>query len=102
MVKEVKENCVVVQNEKKELIEIPFGVLVWAAVSGAYFGAQSGLFIDHIIQGNVGRPLTRSLMAKVGEAQSNKRGLQVDEHLRLAGTDGIFAMFVIPSCILQP
>lgn len=33
MVKEIKEQSVVVLNEKKELVEIPFGVLVWAAVS---------------------------------------------------------------------
>ena len=33
MVKEIKEQAVVVENEKKERIEIPFGVLVWAAVS---------------------------------------------------------------------
>lgn len=33
MVKEIKEQSVVVENQKKELIEIPFGVLVWAAVS---------------------------------------------------------------------
>ncbi|KAF8320308.1 NADH dehydrogenase [Clavulina sp. PMI_390] len=73
MVKEIKEQSVIVQNEKKELVEIPFGVLVWAA-------------------GNVGRPLTRNLMAKIGAAQSNKRGLDVDEFLQLKGTDGIFAL----------
>jgi len=33
MVKEIKEQSVVVENEKKERVEIPFGVLVWAAVS---------------------------------------------------------------------
>jgi hypothetical protein len=33
MVKEIKEQSVVVENQKKELIEMPFGVLVWAAVS---------------------------------------------------------------------
>lgn len=32
MVKEIKEQSVVVANERKELMEIPFGVLVWAAV----------------------------------------------------------------------
>jgi NADH:ubiquinone reductase (non-electrogenic) len=32
MVKEIKEKSVVVMNDKKELVEIPFGVLVWAAV----------------------------------------------------------------------
>jgi len=33
MVKEIKEQAVVVENQKKERVEIPFGVLVWAAVS---------------------------------------------------------------------
>jgi len=73
MVKEIKEQAVVVENEKKERVEIPFGVLVWAA-------------------GNVGRNLTRNLMAKIGAAQSNKRGLEVDDHLLLKGTQGIYAL----------
>lgn len=29
MVKEVKEKVVVAQNEKKELVEYPYGLLVW-------------------------------------------------------------------------
>jgi NADH dehydrogenase FAD-containing subunit len=33
MVQEIKQNSVVVLNDKKELVEIPFGVIVWAAVS---------------------------------------------------------------------
>lgn len=73
MVKEIKEQSVIVQNDKKELVEIPFGILVWAA-------------------GNVGRELTRNLMAKIGPAQSNKRGLEVDENLALKGADGVFAL----------
>jgi len=73
MVKEIKEKSVIVQNDKKELFEIPFGVLVWAA-------------------GNVGRTITRDLMAKLGPAQSNKRGLEVDAFLRIKGTEDIFAI----------
>jgi len=73
MVKEIKERSAIVQNEKKELVEIPFGVLVWAA-------------------GNVGRSLTHNLMAKIGEAQSNRRGLQVDDHLLLKGAQSIYAL----------
>lgn len=29
MVKEVKEKTLVAQNEKKELVEYPYGLLVW-------------------------------------------------------------------------
>lgn len=31
-------------------------------------------------------------MAKIGAAQSNKRGLDVEEDLRLKGADGIYAL----------
>ncbi|KAF8342834.1 putative NADH dehydrogenase [Cantharellus anzutake] len=73
MVKEINEKSVIVQNDKGELVEIPFGVLVWAA-------------------GNVGRALTRDLMAKIGATQSNKRGLEVDDFLRIKGAEDIFAI----------
>jgi len=33
MVKEVKDKVVVVKNEKGEIEELPYGLLVWAAVS---------------------------------------------------------------------
>ncbi|KAI5475806.1 NADH dehydrogenase [Pseudohyphozyma bogoriensis] len=74
MVKEVKDGLIVAQNEKKELVEYPYGLLVWAT-------------------GNTARPVTRDLMTKLGpEAQNVRRGLVVDEHLRLAGADDIFAL----------
>lgn len=43
MVKEIKEQSVVVLNDKKETVEIPFGVLVWAAVGFflSFFGLLS-------------------------------------------------------------
>ncbi|KAF9517464.1 hypothetical protein BS47DRAFT_1326181 [Hydnum rufescens UP504] len=72
-VKEIKENSVIVQNEKGEFVEMPFGVLVWAA-------------------GNVGRDITRNLMGKIGAAQSNPRGLLVDDFLQLKGAEGIYAI----------
>lgn len=31
-------------------------------------------------------------MAKIGPAQSNKRGLEVDDHLALKGAEGIYAL----------
>jgi NADH dehydrogenase FAD-containing subunit len=33
MVKEVKDKTVVVKNDKGEIEELPYGLLVWAAVS---------------------------------------------------------------------
>ncbi|KAK4700042.1 NADH:quinone reductase (non-electrogenic), partial [Phenoliferia sp. Uapishka_3] len=73
MVQEVKEKVIIAKNENKELVEYPYGLLVWAT-------------------GNTARPVTRDLMSKIGEAQNSRRGLLVDEHLRLLGADGIFAL----------
>lgn len=73
MVKEVKEKVIIAQNEKKEIVEYPYGLLVWAT-------------------GNTARPITKDLMARIPDAQNSRRGLLVDEHLRLLGADGIFAL----------
>ncbi|CAE6500683.1 unnamed protein product [Rhizoctonia solani] len=73
MVKEIKEKSVVVQNAAGERLDIPFGAIVWAA-------------------GNVGRPITRKLMEHFPEHQTNKRGITVDDFLRMRGADGIFAV----------
>ncbi|GAA5934137.1 uncharacterized protein JCM15063_000564 [Sporobolomyces koalae] len=73
MVKEVKEKTLVAQNEKKELVEYPYGLLVWAT-------------------GNTARQVTKDLMNKIPNEQNSRRGLLVDEHLRLLGADGIFAL----------
>ncbi|CUA75707.1 NADH dehydrogenase [Rhizoctonia solani] len=73
MVKEIKEKSVTVQNASGERVEIPFGAIVWAA-------------------GNVGRPITRKLMEHFPEHQTNKRGITVDDFLRMKGADGIFAV----------
>ncbi|GAA5885299.1 hypothetical protein JCM16303_005995 [Sporobolomyces ruberrimus] len=73
MVKEVKEKSLVAQNEKKELVEYPYGLLVWAT-------------------GNTARQVTKDLMNKIPTEQNSRRGLLVDEHLRLLGADGIFAL----------
>lgn len=42
--------------------------------------------------GNTARPVTRDLMNRLGEAQNSRRGLLVDEHLRVEGAEGIFAL----------
>ncbi|EJT99670.1 NADH dehydrogenase [Dacryopinax primogenitus] len=73
MVKEVREKTVLVQGENKELREIPYGLLVWAA-------------------GNTSRQITRDLMAQLPNVQNQRRGLLVDDHLRLLGADGVFAL----------
>ncbi|KAL8286527.1 hypothetical protein RQP46_004544 [Phenoliferia psychrophenolica] len=73
MVKEVKEKVIIAVNENKETVEYPYGLLVWAT-------------------GNTARPVTRELMAKIPEEQNSRRGLLVDEHLRLLGAEGIFAL----------
>ncbi|GAA5921367.1 hypothetical protein JCM3775_003010 [Rhodotorula graminis] len=73
MVKEVQEKKIIAQNENKELVEYPYGLLVWAT-------------------GNTARPVTRDLMNRIPESQNSRRGLLVDEHMRLVGADGVFAL----------
>lgn len=73
MVKDVKERAVVVQDANKEIREIPYGLIVWAT-------------------GNTSREITRNLMAKLPTAQTQRRGLVVDDYMALAGAEGIFAL----------
>ncbi|KAJ3505381.1 hypothetical protein NMY22_g17607 [Coprinellus aureogranulatus] len=74
MVKEVKDRSVVLQMPDKSIQEVPCGLVVWAA-------------------GNKGRKLTQDLMAKFPETQTNRRGISVDDHLRMKGAeDSIFAL----------
>jgi len=74
MVKEVKEKSVILQMPDKSIKEVPCGLVVWAA-------------------GNKGRKITQDLMAKLPEHQTVRRGLDVDDHLRLKGaSDSIFAL----------
>ncbi|KAG0144670.1 hypothetical protein CROQUDRAFT_64840 [Cronartium quercuum f. sp. fusiforme G11] len=73
MVKEVGPKIIIAQNEKKELVEIPYGLLVWAT-------------------GNTSREITRKLMASLPDHQTQKRGLLVDDHLRLLGANDIYAL----------
>ncbi|TBU57261.1 NADH dehydrogenase [Dichomitus squalens] len=77
MVKEVKEKSVVLQMPDKSIVEVPCGLVVWAA-------------------GNTLRNVTRDLMAKLPEAQNNRRGITVDECMRMAGTDG--SIFAVGDC----
>ncbi|KAJ3533123.1 hypothetical protein NMY22_g7464 [Coprinellus aureogranulatus] len=68
MVKEVKDRSVVLQMPDKSIQEVPCGLVVWAA-------------------GNKGRKLTQDLMAKFPETQTNRRGISVDDHLRMKGAE---------------
>lgn len=70
----VDERSVSVKNASGEVINIPMGMLVWAA-------------------GNTARPLTRDLQGQFKDIQTNRRGLEVNEYLRLKGAeDSIFAI----------
>ncbi|KAF5340412.1 hypothetical protein D9611_007859 [Ephemerocybe angulata] len=74
MVKEVKDRSVVLQMPDKSIQEVPCGLVVWAA-------------------GNKGRNLTQNLMAKLPAEQTNRRGIAVDDHLRMKGAeDSVFAI----------
>lgn len=42
--------------------------------------------------GNTARPITKALMNDLGEAHKGKRGLIVDEYMRVQGADGIWAL----------
>ncbi|EGN94415.1 NDE2, mitochondrial external NADH dehydrogenase [Serpula lacrymans var. lacrymans S7.3] len=77
MVKEVKDKSVVLQMPDKSIAEVPCGMVVWAA-------------------GNTGRQVTRDLMAKLPEEQTNKRGITVDDHLMMKGSNG--SIFAVGDC----
>ncbi|KAL1741333.1 hypothetical protein HDZ31DRAFT_76258 [Schizophyllum fasciatum] len=69
MVKEVKDAAVVLQLPDKRVVEVPCGVVVWAA-------------------GNRQRAITLDLMKKLGAAQDNRRGLLVDDYMQVKGSGG--------------
>ncbi|RXK41726.1 NADH dehydrogenase [Tremella mesenterica] len=73
MVKDVTDKSVIVQDANKETREIPYGLLVWAT-------------------GNTSRQITRNLMTKLPAAQTQRRGLLVDDYLCMLGTQGIYAL----------
>ncbi|KAJ7705376.1 pyridine nucleotide-disulfide oxidoreductase-domain-containing protein [Mycena rosella] len=77
MVKEVKEKSVTLAMPDKSIVEMPCGMVVWAA-------------------GNRGRKITQDLMTKLPTAQTNKRGITIDEYMQMNGTDG--TIFAIGDC----
>ncbi|KAG7730872.1 hypothetical protein KL933_000667 [Ogataea haglerorum] len=77
MVKKVDARNVYASAKKPdgttEEVVIPYGTLVWAG-------------------GNAQRELTRSLADKITEQKTARRGLLVDEHMKLDGDDHIYAL----------
>lgn len=73
MVQEVREKEIVIKKPDGTSDTMPYGLLVWAT-------------------GNTTRPLVRNLMGKFPETQNVRRGLDVDDWLRLKGADDIYAL----------
>ncbi|KAJ3018991.1 NADH:ubiquinone oxidoreductase [Thoreauomyces humboldtii] len=74
MVKEVKQKELVVQNAQKQIEHIPYGLLVWAT-------------------GNMARPVVANLIKSLPPAlQNQRRGLVVDDYLKVKGIDNIYAL----------
>lgn len=73
MVKEVREKEIEVKRPDGTVDTIPYGLLVWAT-------------------GNTARPLINDLMKKFPETQKVRRGLAVDDWLRLDGSEDIYAL----------
>lgn len=77
MVKKVTDEVVTAEATKpdgtKEIIQLPYGLLVWAT-------------------GNSARPVVRDLMARIPAQKNSRRGLLVNEYLVVEGTEGIWAV----------
>lgn len=74
MVQDADADSVTVKDPNGKLLRIPTGMLVWAA-------------------GNTARPLTRDLQSQLKDVQTERRGLVVDDFLRLKGAeDSVFAI----------
>ncbi|KAI8817145.1 uncharacterized protein EV422DRAFT_257097 [Fimicolochytrium jonesii] len=73
-VKEVKQKELTVSNAQKQLETIPYGLLVWAT-------------------GNTARPVVAELLKKLPPTlQNQRRGLVVDEFLKVKGADNMYAV----------
>lgn len=78
MIKKVSDKVVTAQvtspkDGSTEMIDIPYGTLIWAT-------------------GNAARPIVRNLTSKIEEQKNARRGLLVDERLLVDGSDNIFAL----------
>jgi NADH:ubiquinone reductase (non-electrogenic) len=93
MVKEIKDQSLVLQMPDKSIVDVPCGMVVWAAVD--IFLLCKNLWWLTIWKGNTGRPLTRNLMAKLADTQTNKRGITVDGTFLLVSND-LFQLSIVP------
>ncbi|KAI5953466.1 hypothetical protein KGF54_002838 [Candida jiufengensis] len=77
MIKKVDDKEVIASEKlpdgSTKTVKIPYGVLIWAT-------------------GNAARSFTRDLMSKIDEQKNAKRGLLIDEYLKVDGTDNIYAL----------
>ncbi|KAI7835036.1 pyridine nucleotide-disulfide oxidoreductase-domain-containing protein [Kickxella alabastrina] len=73
MVKEVKDKSFIVQNPDGTRSEIPYGLLVWAT------GIKS-------------QPVVNKIREQFSAAQTNGRGLLVDEYMRVKGAKDVWAL----------
>lgn len=81
MLKDVDETHVTVQKPDGTMDKMPYGLFVMAA-------------------GNGQREITRDLMAQLPESQKNRRGLEVDDHMRLKGMEE--SVFALGDCTATP
>jgi NADH:ubiquinone reductase (non-electrogenic) len=77
MVKEIKPNSVLVKTPEGEDKEIPCGLVVWAG-------------------GNKPRKISGDLMKHFADVQTNRRGISIDDQMRVKGADG--SIFAIGDC----
>ncbi|KAG8221541.1 NADH dehydrogenase [Butyriboletus roseoflavus] len=73
MVKGISPTSVTLKPKDAPEQQVDCGLVVWAA-------------------GNTSRSITKDLMAKLSNDQTNKRGISVDDHLRMLGAPSIFAI----------
>ncbi|KAG0304433.1 NADH:ubiquinone oxidoreductase [Dissophora globulifera] len=73
MVKEVADKEIKVMDANKNMISIPYGLLVWAT-------------------GNCPRPLAYKLMKRLKSGQTSPRGLLIDDYMRVAGAQDMYAI----------
>ncbi|KAJ1955112.1 NADH:ubiquinone oxidoreductase [Dipsacomyces acuminosporus] len=73
MVKEVKDTSFIVQNPDGSRSEIPYGLLVWAT-------------------GIKAQPVIENIRSQFANTQTDRRGLLVDEYLRVKGAKDIWAL----------
>lgn len=67
----------------KEEVEFPYGLFIWAGGIGL-------------------RPIVKNLFAKIPEQNHSRRGLKVDDHLRVVGAEGFYALGDCADASLAP